>query len=317
MATSDTSEDSVGLLERFAIVPAWGFPALVAVLIGWPLGSLINAPAGVAFFLVCIWTGLLIVWGLKIVREQEFFVIERFGRFFSVKVRGVRFLLMPGVIDHIRLHKTFTAQEVDLYADDEGNELDFTDGSAPINASAWYHIANPTDVRKGNWDAVKEQVRCFTYTVGDREKRIAQLFEGALRPLMQAMSIDQAQKSSDKAAQDAADKAGRGLKLIGVYPREEEAIIVHDVEIPNLIQEIRTRRLEGEANAQQATKEALGYAQSIKAIMVELSVDSVEATRIYENQRALGAIQHTGANVTLVAPGITGVIGTLDMGKKG
>jgi hypothetical protein len=301
---------------------AWGAPAFALFIIGIGLGGFIHARIGLALFLMLIWTACFVSIGIRLAGTQEFFVVERLGSYFGMKKRGINFMVLPGIIDQVKSHGTFAAQEIELYTDEASNEIDFTDASAPIDASAWFHIADPDAVLHGRWGEVREQVYCYTYSVGNAPKRIAQLFEGALSPILQSKTIGEAQKNGTEDGKHAADIAAPGLVEIGVFPRKQQPIIIHDIEVPPKIIELRNERLEGEVHAERMKREASGYSGSIVGVARDLGLDlanredRAEAREIVLTQKALDTVAKTGSNVTFVSPGVTGMLGTFNLGKK-
>ena len=292
-------------------------PGLAAFVLGLGLGNLGGFGPGLGTVFMCIWWSIVLASGIRIVRQQEFLLIERFGRYHDVKFVGIRFLLLSGVIDHVHFRDSFAAKEIDLYEDEGSNEIDFQDGSAPIDASAWYTIGNPAFYGTGS-DLLKVQIRNYVYQVGNRLKRIAQIFEGALKPKLESLTLAQAKSNAgDVAAKDAAAEAAKDFTAMGVFPRAEKPIIVHDIDLPEEIQKLNELQLKGEMEATEAVNRSRGYFEPVKVIAKELGITNQEAMAYLLDNKGLEVVSQTGANISFVSPDTGGVLKTLNVGKKG
>lgn len=299
----------------FAVIGGFVIPSIANLFIEVPPSYFSGAMAG-----VIIWTSVLIGIGIRINTEQEFTVIERLGRFKRMKPRGMYLLWLPGLLDKIRCKDTFQAREVPLYEGPD-NLIDFTDASSPIEASAWYHIANPADVQKKDWKRVQAQVTRWVYTADEPETLLASILEGNLRPLLQAHSTDSAQLECESCADQAVEESRDALEHIGAYPRPVQAIVIKDIKLPADVEELRQLRLEGQAKAQREENESKGLAAAIRAIQRAAregengtEISWAEAQGIYERQQTREMIQGTGSNITLVAPNVDGVFKMVELG---
>ena len=93
------------------------------------IGSLDSLSTG--FYAAGVWTGVYLAWNIGIVPQQHWQVVERFGQFYEVKLHGLRFYCMLGLVDTIKAEGDFLERKKVLF---EGFSLDFVNGSAPIEA---------------------------------------------------------------------------------------------------------------------------------------------------------------------------------------
>lgn len=258
------------------------------------------------------------------VRPNEFIAVERMMRFWDVKFQGLH--LMFPFIDRARERGDFFGKDVELFVDGSDPtkriEIDFENGSAGVSASAWYQVGDPSGDREKIFNAVVK----WAYTVlpEEREERITEVFEGALRPIFQAQTIDKATTGSLRASQDATDAAKDSLAMFGVYPMPSKGIVIRDIDLPTNIVAIRELEFEGQKRALQMKATSSGYWSSIQEIIdaaakatppIVLSAD--KAQEIFERQIALGVIRDAKANITFISPDIDGVVKTITVGSKG
>lgn len=297
---------------------AWGFPALVLAVLGLLLGLVVKAPFGVPFFTVLVWTGVFIVWGWLKQEPQEWLVVERFGTYHSMKRGGVSFVFP--LVNTPVAKGTFKMFSLDLFV---GESIDFTDGSAPITATAWLQIGNPADLEAGNISAVMEQVGRFVYRYTDPLEHARVALESELRPKLQALSIDQAQKKGHKATDSIRAEVGQTLAEAGLYLRHKLPVMVDDVKLPPEIILQRAKRLEGETSAQEAAAAAKGPISAIRAIQegskndAGVTITLEEAREIYFREKTLNTLSETGANISMVASDMAGVTKMMDVSPGG
>ncbi len=312
-------------------VATWLLPSLVLCGLGGWAGSYGDVGIGTAVLLECSWTAAFIALGLRIIHQQYFLVIERLGRFNSVKYSwdaiSLFFLKDTGLVwinpffDKIKLRECFSARAFPLYKNDKQAEIDFTDASAPITAKAWYSIANPVDVANEDSDEVTRQVALWSYRYDDPRERAGAIFDGALRPLLQAMSIDDVQTKGDEVCEQAVQAARPILAGLGAYPVSSKALIIDDVALPATVIAIREKKLEGEKLAAQAEEQFQGPARAINGIIKAAealghTIDFETARGIMQQTQILEAIGNSKANISFVAPDMPGVLKTIAVGKK-
>lgn len=307
--------------ERWRVeMPLWGVPAAISALIGAFIGHYYDVALAGSIAGIVLWTAIIFGIGIRINSEQSFVVIERFGRFVAVKPRGFYVKWLPGLMDKTIYRGSFKAREVPLYTG-EDNEIDFTDGTARVRASAWYQVGNPADIAKKRWDVVQSQVSRWVYAVDNSSERLVSIVEGNFRPLLQALSINEAQLKGETIAEQAVEESREALEQVGAYPRPEQAIVIKDIPIPGNIQALRELQLEGASLAQKAANLAVGHPNSIRAIIdgakelgETLSWEAAQA--FYERMVGLETLGKTGANISFVASDLKNVLLSMGVGAK-
>lgn len=288
----------------------WFLPAIVLASAGTTIGWW-----GPGFGLAFVWIGFCIYQGSMIVGQQEWFVIERLGKFKTVYFRGWHVRVIG--VDTVRAEGTLCAQRLQLYSDDNATDIDFTDASAPIDASIWYQVGNPDDIANAKWKDVAESVKAWIYTYAKPIERIEDLADGGLRPLLQAKTIDEASTDRNGIADTVMGSIAPEMAKFGAYsPSADKRLIIEDVAIPPHVIELREMALEGEKRAQESENEAGGYWKSIKAIKDNLSVSVEVARSIYETQRGLDTLEKTKPSLTLMGKDLNGVLGTISLGSR-
>lgn len=291
------------------IVIAGGF---LAGLLGGIIGSVFGY-FGTGFISgAMLWGFTYLAIGLTIVPQQEVWIIERLGRFCRVLRPGVSFLCLPGIIDKIRTKESMKLRRIDLYEDEAGNEMDFEDGSAPIKAQVWFNIGVEDD-----------DIKNFVYEVTNPKMWIEERFDDYIRPLLQDLTIDEAQKQKNQIATEASNALRDSVKKVtGAVLDKSKGLLITDILLSKETKEARAKRLEGQTEAERSAKVGKGYIDAIMAIIkgaedagTKLTFD--QARELYEKQRGLETIGRTGANVTFVAPDIKGVLRTINIGPHG
>jgi regulator of protease activity HflC (stomatin/prohibitin superfamily) len=288
----------------------WILPAFISTLVGISVGVW-GAGVGLAF----VWLGFCVFQGSIIVKQQEFVVIERLGRFLTVYFHGWHVRVIG--VDRVRASGELRAKRIQLYADEKGSKMDFSDASAPIDASMWYQIGDPADIATGTWDKVAEAIRAWVYTYEKPEERIYNLVDGELRPLFQRKKIDQANQDRNGIADEVMDAIVPEMVKFGAYaPSSKKRLIIEDIDLPPEIIEMRSLVLKGQKRAEESENEAAGYWKAIKAIQGQLHVTVEEARSIYETQRGLSTLERTKPTLTLVGKDLANVLGTINLGKQ-
>lgn len=325
-----SSRSSDWTVTNNIIVPAlaWGIPLLVAGIAGFVSGIFfgLDWAIGLSLFGIIITAAVLTATGILIVPQTEWRVAERFSTFHSIKFSGFSFMLWKGVIDTFAEQGDLKAFKVPLFGEADGTKevFDFTDGSAPIDAEVWLCIGDPNLDPKKDRELLSEQIKRFVYAVGDPKLLARSIVEDKLRPLLQHLSIDEAQKKGHEAADPAITQAKASLAAIGIYPREPQAILINDIELPPEVVAQRAKRLEGETTAEQEAAEAMGPLKAILAIQqgskgpdgTGPGITLEEAQNIYFRSETLQTIRGTGANISFVASDMDGVVRMINVGKK-
>ncbi|MHB1770046.1 MAG: SPFH domain-containing protein [Minisyncoccota bacterium] len=292
----------------------WGGPAAVAIAICSAFGFW-----GIGLGLAFVWLGFCIFQGTILLAQQQYAVIERLGTYRTVYFRGwnIRVIGVDKIHGEIG---DMRAKEYQLYADESKTTIDFTDGSAPVVVKIWYRLGEPEDAEVGNenWKKLTEAIKLWVYTYEKPEDRVYALVDGALRPLLQAESIDTASKKRGSIAEDTMEAVEPELAKIGAYvPSDQKRLVIEDIDLPQSVIDLRQKKLEGEKLASEQEAEAAGYWKAIKAVQVNLDVPVEDARRIYETQRGLDALEKTKPKLTLIGKDLRGILGTINLGEEG
>ncbi len=253
--------------------------------------------------------------GLTFVAPNDFLVVERLSEFYSIKKGGPRLLCIPGLVDQIVKKGDYKAHKIVLYRDEKNNKIDFLDGSAPVKAEVWYRV-NPK--------IIDAEMR-WTYVLDDPEGRIEEVFDGSLRPTLQRKTIDEASGNLKDIASNIQIDQGivDSLKEIGVLQEDTNGFILTDIGLTPEQEAIRNKKLEGKAEADKLVSLAEGYANGPLAIQAKIRKVSgnenfsiEQAMNLFREQTSFAAIKETGANITLVAPSMSGIVKTLDINQN-
>jgi len=324
-------ELSGGIYKVETINPVidWGI-FLVVTMLG---GSLLGIPF--AFLLgtkilgfvvgMLLWLLLQASFGYRVLSAKQYMVVERLGRFQKVYLAGPHVLLWPGFIDKIKNGiGSLQAQERFLYSEyDEQKKLpmiDFQDGSAHITVVVRFTVGERKFIdnigdEEARRNLVSDILR-FTYVDSKPEDRILDIFDAALRPLLEETTLDKAQKERDSLSKSAAERAQNLLTSIeegsarsamidiGAHVTADKGLLITDFNVPQEIQKERRQRLEGVTRGE-------SYALGIEAVQKGLGVTPEEAREIFETQRGLETMEKTGGNVTIFGPTVSEIVKSL------
>jgi len=269
-------------------------------------------PMPYAIGMALLWVGIYLMFGIKFLEQRNFIVVERFGRFCHVKLRGIRILCFPGLIDKIVQEGTLEYQQLNLYENAAGQEVDFTDGTAAIEGHAFYRI-RPGEIT----DIVKNILR-FTYEIVNPLGRLRNLLDNLVRGKLQKLTIDKASKEKDgmweKIKKEAVDDISQ-LEQIGLDLDDKRGIIITDIKLPEKIVQFREQKLQGKADAERATARGRGYSDSITILQEKLGISAEEAVALFNTQTGIEMLRETKPSMNLVAPGMRGVLASFDFKK--
>ncbi|HVM58905.1 MAG TPA: hypothetical protein VMT80_01055 [Candidatus Paceibacterota bacterium] len=276
--------------------------------------------------LAILWPGLVLAASLRFRRKRTFLVVERFGFFWDIKFAGPR-LVIPW-IDNIVLEEDFLQKQVPLFNMSAGQanpvEIDFIGASTPVYARAWYQIGDPDDLDGGRWDKVRDQVLKYTYRVKaeERDSRVAEIFENQFRPRLEVKTLLQAQAEMNQIAADSVNDARGSLAQLGVYPFPGKGITVKDLDLPQILIELRERELRGEADAKEAINRSRSYWEPVRQMKDGLAqgpnpimLTDEQAINLFLAQKGFETLQKTGSNVSLVSADIGGTLKTITVGS--
>ena len=292
----------------------WGGPAAVAIVVCNALGLW-----GMGFGLAFAWIGFCIFQGTIILEQQQYAVIERLGKYQTVYFRGWNVRVIG--VDRIRRGiSDMRGKEYQLYADERKTDIDFADGaSAPVVVKFWYRIGKPEDAVVGseNWEKLTEAVKLWVYKYEKPEDRVYALVDGALRPRLQALSIDEASKGRDDIAEKTMDVVKSGLEEIGAYvPSDKGRLVIEDIVLPPSVIALRLKKLEGEKLASELEAEAAGYWKPVLAVQTGLSTSLDKAWEMYRTLRSLDTLPKIQPKMVLVGEGLSGILGNINLDEK-
>lgn len=268
---------------------------------------------------IILWSAIYISLGFRVINPKEFLVIERFGKFYRIVHPGIT--VICGFIDRVVYNSNSKYQRKNLYQD-EPNNVDFQDGSAPVSMQVWWKIGDPAAEMNGDVKQLEEDICAFVYVATNPINKLEEVIDAFVRPLLQRMTIDGANIGKESVASSAMADEGlkNTLKEVGIYLEPKKGCLITDINLPPEIIKLREMQMEGKKDAERSSARGRGYAQAITAIMEEAKdagskINFKEAQEIFERQRGLEVVGSTGANVSFVAPDIHGVMKTLDIGS--
>lgn len=317
--TEDRLGRGLGFLIAFAAVT---LPASVLGILGYNLSPTDGLRWYIALSAMIIWGFIYVGLGLRINRKQEFLVIERFGKFYRVAFSGIRILCLPHLIDMVVVKPglgTLEFQDIPI-SSEPGQEVDFTDGSAPIKGTAYFSIGDPN---KRTFAELVDDIIRFSYAYQKPLDRIANVLTEFAREHLQGMTVDEAQVRAKKLPEVLKGTAGTEVKTaleeIGVHLDPERSITVSDIDLPTEIKASRQRSLDAAREADATGKLGQGYANAINFIIEAAKkagheISWADAQTIFQNQRAL-EVAGKAESISFVAPDMASVIKTLSVGS--
>jgi len=294
-------------------------PAVLIFVIG---GMLDSSSAGL--YAAAIWIGIYIAWNIGIVKQQDWQCVERLGQFYEIKLGGIRFYCLLGLVDTIKAKGNLLERKRSIFdgfaTDRKPKEIDFTNGSAPIEGYLWYKNGR----EGGTDDEIKEDIVAYVYTNESPEDRVVQIAEDRLRPKFQEMDIDAAAKTRAIVIDGVKSDIANELKPYGLYFSKEPPIIIADIELTEEEKKFRQERLRGQTTADGIANEADGYRRAIEAIMYRTKSDGTledvcdfeTATNIWREQQTRKMFEKTGSNVTVIGESAEGVVKTFNVNMR-
>lgn len=277
---------------------------------------LTSLSADAAIIASFLWIGIYGGWNIRIVGQQDWQVVERFGQFYAVKFAGFRLYCMLGLIDRIVKSGNFRMKTKDLFANSKGEkeEVDFKDDSAPIVASIQFRVGEPN---QKSTEKLEEAVRKYVYSSeGEPEIVLVKIAEDLLRPKLQKETFDDAQEKRGTIANGSKDEISAGIEPFGLYLWTGTSVLIEDIILSSSTKELRQKRLRGQTTAEEMTKAAAGIHLGIKAIAESLGIDNQAAAKIWQQQQTTDMFKQTGSNITIIADSGDGVVKTMDVSNK-
>jgi len=268
------------------------------------------------------WMGAYFAWNITIVDQQDWQCIERLGQFWDLKLNGIRLYCARGIIDRIEARGNLKERNTLIFQDAKTGgpeELDFANGSAPIEGYMWYKNG-----REGGTDAqIEEDIMRYVYASDDSEARVVQITEGRLRPKFQRLNFDAASETRIEVINGELEKIAEEMRGYGLYLAQDPPIVIADIELTEEQKKLRQERMRGLTEADRLAAEADGYRKAIEAIMYKKNADGTvteicdftTAKNIWEAQQTRDTVEKTGANVTIIGDSAGGIVKTLGLNE--
>ena len=301
-----------------------GVLMLLACTVAGVYASYGTAGFGLGLFCFFIWAALIIAIGITPIDVNTYLVVQRFSAYRTVMYRGLGWV--NPIFDRIRGEPgTLRVKGYRLFEDDaERSEVDFRDASATCYITAFYGIGHADDISSEKWAELTDAVRKYTYGYENPRKRAEAVLDGKLRPLLEAKTLEEAQRDKSVVCKQAASEASMMLEDIGLYQPQEGALIIEDIDLPDAVIALRELVLEGEKQADAETLRLQGPARAVIAARDLLNAgpdgDKMtlrETIAWLQTQQGLETIRNAGSNITFVGKDIPGLLNILNVGKGG
>jgi hypothetical protein len=291
---------------------------------------------------VITWVGIYVSKGWLELPEKDFCTIERFGRYYRTAHEGVTILCFPGLIDKVTKKGNHRYETVKIREVDPKDVVDFTGGGtgAPVLDIVFRVIRHkpgkPAEVKIKRTDPATGQTWEDTYTatgditdsgylwsynITDGKERVKEVILGALRPLLQGMTVDQAgTKTGDISKFLREDgEIAQVLVNMGVELDPLRGVVLLDIRLPESVVADNEETLKGQKAAERQTLQGLGYMRAVGGIVREakdvfgIDLTFEQARDLYQNQRGLETLAAKQGAINFVAPGMNGVLASMNM----
>lgn len=310
-----------GLVSFFVDAGVWMVPSAAFCLGGLALSSVSSFWWGPTAMAVFIWSAIYYRLGFLEIKQQCYVRFERFGRFFTVKYRGLRW--RNPFFDKIVEHGTFIAKSHVLYQNTlEKDKIDFQDITTFIDAAVWYSNCNPVDVANENWGVLTAQIALNAFRVDNPGMRANELIDSIFRPKIEALTSDEAKVKGTSLGSEAITEARASLAAIGIYPLQHDPLVLRDIVLTEEQQKIRDDALRGEAEAKKQSQTLSATSLAVAEIVrhskeLGAPVSYEKAVEMVQQAQMNDTVRNTGANITLVASTIKDVHTMLTLPVKG
>ncbi len=287
-------------------------PMFLLAVIGLRYGN-----GNTALGLAMLWPALLLPFSVRIVPQSTFLVVERLGRFWTVKYARFTLHLIIPFVDRVVFRGSFRQQSIDLYVlpNGERSEIDFLDGSSPILVTGWFQVGDPDALERGDWEKLTAAIVRYVYRMEKRHVLpfITEAFQSILRSELEPHPIKVAQDRLPELIVSALVGIRMVVGEIGVYA---STILSSGLALTPTQRAYREQEMRGIAH----TKEMIGRAASYYAPLLSMIKECKEAghsftpqqlLQFFLDQRGLETLEQLKANVTFVAPNVRGIAKTL------
>lgn len=294
------------------------------------IGHIVSYGWGILFG-SCIYVGIRLANDLIINSKQDYVLVERLGKYYRIYHDGPKLLLWRGLIDRIPANGrgTLAFVQLPIYKGDTGAQFDFRDGSAPVTASVWWCVGDPSVKAgfSGDWTQLDDAIEAHVYAFEDSRMRLEEIIDGFVRPILQGLTIDDASTErgagstmlSQKMMADPTVQAA--LRELGAWLDPTRAFVLSDVDIPTSLSEARQRRLVATANADADIQTGRGIRGALNKIRgpkpkdgdPDTRMGDHEAARIFGERNAQNVLTETKPDISLVGSDVGGLARTLQI----
>ena len=269
----------------------------------------------ITFLIPIIFIGVIIIFtGLFTVRQQSAAVVQRFGKFQSIKTAGLQFKIP--IIDQVAGRLSLKIQQLDVIVETKTKDDVFVKLKVSVQFrvlqeaiyDAFYKLQNPHDqITSYVFDVVRAEVPKLKLDyVFERKDDIAIAIMGELQQAMndygykivKALVTDIDPDMEVKNAMNRINAAERE-KLAAEYEAEAERIRI----VARAQAEAESKKLQGQGIADQRREIAKGLEESVE-VLNQVGINSQEAsaliviTQHYDTLQSLG--EQTNSNLILL-----------------
>ena len=285
--------------------------SLVFGIIGYYIGSLFGYSLTGIFCSAVFAFGSYLAYAVYIAREKEATNLQIFGKKSRCLNKdgqhaGLKLVARP----FEKIFKVVTVQQdfpIELYRDaGERAEVDFTDCSSIINATAWIRVFDPEK---------------FAYEVTNPERYAENFVDSATRPHFATRTLDKANADKSDIASEALPKINDDdpdKHLVGLKEKagaEMTRLFIEDFAFPAEVKAIRQQYLQGETDAKRLKAKFDGVIDSIANISKGLINEGMtqekaveKATMIFFEQTGMETAKDTKANITFITENVRGML---------
>ena len=258
--------------------------------------------------------GFIAFLGLKIVKQQTAIIIERFGKFQSIKHAGLN-IIIPG-IDQVAGKVSLKIQQLDVEVETKTKDDVFVRLNISVQfqilrtaiGEAFYELSNPNaQITSYIFDTVRAQVpRMKLDDVFEKKNEIAVAIRGELENVMKEYGyqiiktlVTDIDPDSDVKKSMNRINASERLKVAAEFQAEAQRIKI----VAEAKANAESKKLQGQGTADQRREIARGLEESVE-MLNQVGIDSQEAsaliviTQHYDTLQSMG--ENSNSNVILL-----------------
>lgn len=250
--------------------------------------------------------GLIILLALKIVKQQTAIIIERFGKFQSIKHAGLN-MIIPGV-DQIAGRVSLKIKQLDVEVETKTKDDVFVKLNISVQfqiirdaiAEAFYELSNPNaQITSYIFDTVRAQVpKMKLDDVFEKKNEIAVAIRGELESVMQQYGyqiiktlVTDIDPDSDVKKSMNRINASERLKVAAEFQAEAERIKI----VAEAKANAESKKLQGQGTADQRREIAKGLEESVE-MLNKVGIGSQEASALIVITQHYDTLQSMGEN---------------------